>query len=99
MKWIVLIYLVMYTTSEPSETKVTQLEFTAKSFDECIDAESQINNIVKYGHDSKISYVRSLYWVHSNLLKEIRAVCTYAEPTSKMHQKNDKEYCMGDSRN
>ena len=89
----------MYTTSEPSETKVTQLEFTAKSFDECIDAESQINNIVKYGHDSKISYVRSLYWVHSNLLKEIRAVCTYAEPTHtpKRHQ-NDKDYCMGDSR-
>ena len=89
----------MYTTSEPSETKVTQLEFTAKSFDECIDAESQINNIVKYGHDSKISYVRSLYWVHSNLLKEIRAVCTYTEPTHtlKRHQ-NDKDYCMGDSR-
>ena len=96
---MVLIYLVMYSTSEPSETREIRLEFPAKSFDECIDAESQINNIVKYGHDSKISYVRSLYWVHSNLLKEIRAVCTYAEPTSKMHQKNDnKDYCMGDSR-
>ena len=100
MKWIVLIYLVMYSTSEPLETRVTRLEFPAKTFDECIDAESQINSIVKYGHGSKISYVRSLYWVHSNMLKEIRAECTYAEPIAPLPKwyKNDKEYCMGDSR-
>ena len=74
MKWLVLVYLVMFPgTSE--KQKITQLEYPVKTAEECIEIESQINNISKYGHSSNIAYVRSLYWVHSNMLNKISAKC------------------------
>mgnify|MGYP003313786128 CR=1 FL=1 len=42
--------------------------------------QSALNDIVNKGHDSEIPYVRSMYWVYNNMLKEIRAECVHADP-------------------
>ena len=76
MKWVVLVYLVMFPGTSDKE-KITRLEYPTKTFEECIEIESQINNISKYGHSSDIAYVRSLYWVHSNMLNKISAECVH----------------------
>ena len=76
MKWIVFVYLVMFSGTSQTE-KITKLEYHTKTFTECIEIESQINNISKYGHSSDIAYVRSLYWVHSNMLNKISAECVH----------------------
>ena len=60
----------MFSGTSQTE-KITKLEYHTKTFTECIEIESQINNISKYGHSSDIAYVRSLYWVHSNMLNKI----------------------------
>ena len=78
MKWIVIVSLMMFSGTDQTE-KITRLEYPVKTADKCIEIESQINNISKYGHSSDIAYVRSLYWVHSNMLNRISAVCTRKE--------------------
>ena len=78
MKWLVIVSLVMFSGTDQTE-KITRLEHPVKTADECIEIESQINNISKYGHSSDIAYVRSLYWVHSNMLHKISAICTRKE--------------------
>ena len=78
MKWIVIVYLVMFTGTSETE-KITRLEYPVKTSAECIEIESQINDIKNSGHRSKIAYVRSLYWVHSNMLHKISAECTRKE--------------------
>ena len=82
MKWIVLVYLVMFPGTSDTE-KITRLEYPVKTAEECIEIESQINNISKYGHSSNIAYVRSLYWVHSNMLNKISAKCIRSDNESK----------------
>ena len=82
MKWIVLVYLVMFPGTSDTK-KITQLEYPVKTAEECIEIESQINNISKYGHSSNIAYVRSLYWVHSNMLNKISAKCIRSDNESK----------------
>ena len=40
----------------------------------------QLNDIINRGHDSEVPYVRSLYCVYNNMLKDIKAECVYADP-------------------
>ena len=82
MKWIVFVYLVMFSGTSQTE-KITRLEYPVKTELECKEIESQINNISKYGHSSNIAYVRSLYWVHSNMLNKISAKCIRSDNESK----------------
>ena len=78
MKWIVLVYLVIIgNTGEP---KYTRLEYPVMDWQECIEVEQQLNDIINEGHNSRIPYVRSMYWVYNNMLKEIQAECVHADP-------------------
>ena len=81
MKWVILIYLTMWT-STPDVKKYTRLEFPANDFHECIDIASQINDITNKGHNSDVPYVRSFYWVYINMLDEIKAECVFAKPSA-----------------
>ena len=78
MKWIILIYLAMWTNT-PEVMKYTRLEFPASDFQECQSIARQINDI-KTAYNSKTAYVRSFYWVYNNMLDEIKAECVFADP-------------------
>ena len=78
MKWVILIYLAMWTNT-PEVMKYTVLEFPASDFQECQSIARQINDI-KTAYNSKTAYVRSFYWVYNNMLDEIKAECVFANP-------------------
>ena len=78
MKWVILIYLAMWTNT-PEVMKYTRLEFPASDFQECQSIARQINDI-ETAYNSKTAYVRSFYWVYNNMLDEIKAECVYANP-------------------
>ena len=78
MKWVILIYLAMWTNT-PEVMKYTVLEFPASDFQECQSIARQINDI-KTAYNSKTAYVRSFYWVYNNMLDEIKAECVFADP-------------------
>ena len=78
MKWVVLIYLMIIGVN--GEPKYTRLEYPVIDWQECLEIEQQLNDIVNKGHSSEIPYVRSMYWVYNNMLKDIKAECVYAEP-------------------
>ena len=78
MKWVVLIYLMIIGVNE--EPKYTRLEYPVIDWQECLEIEQQLNDIINRGHHSEIPFVRSMYWVYNNMLKEIRAECVHADP-------------------
>ena len=78
MKWVILIYLAMWTNT-PEVMKYTVLEFPAHDYYDCIDIAEEINDI-ETAYNSKTAYVRSFYWVYNNMLDEIKAECVYANP-------------------
>ena len=80
MKWVILIYLAMWTNT-PEVMKYTVLEFPAHDYYDCIDIAEEINDI-ETAYKSKTAYVRSFYWVYNNMLDEIKAECVYANPVA-----------------
>ncbi len=92
MEWVILVYLTIHTNlGPPDEIRYRRLDFPAINFSECIDITDQINDIVNRGRTSPVPYVRSFYWVHHNMLDEIKAECVYgtpAEPTAKWEHNN-----------
>ena len=79
MKWIILVYLTVAAGTTEGDISYTRLEHPAKDFQECIDIEQQINDIVHRGRESETKYVRFLYWEYKNILHEIKAECIYAD--------------------
>jgi len=79
MKWIVLVYLTVAVGTTEGNISYTRLEHLTKDFQECIDIEQQINDIIHRGRESKTKYVRSLYWEYNNILEDIKAECIYAD--------------------
>ena len=80
MKWVILIYLAMWTNT-PEVMRYTVLEFPAYDYYDCIDIAEEINDI-ETAYNSKTAYVRSFYWVYNNMLDEIKAECVYANPSA-----------------
>ena len=80
MKWVVLIYLAMWTNT-PEVMKYTVLEFPAHDYYDCIDIAEEINDI-ETAYNSETAYVRSFYWIYNNMLDEIKAECVYADPAA-----------------
>ena len=81
MEWVILVYLTIHTNLiPPNEMRYRRLDFPAIDFSECIDITDQINDIVNRGRESTVPYVRSFYWVHNNMLEDIKAECIYGEP-------------------
>ena len=78
MKWVILIYLAMWTNT-PEVMKYTRLEFPAHDYYDCVDVAEEINDI-ENAYKSETAYVRSFYWVYNNMLDDIKAECVYAEP-------------------
>ena len=78
MKWVILIYLAMWTNT-PEVMKYTRLEFPASDFQECQSIARQINDI-ETAYNSETAYVRSFYWVYNNMLDDIKAECVFANP-------------------
>ena len=92
MKWVIIIYLAIWTNT-PDAVKHTRLEFPATDFQECIDIEHQINDLIHRGRESKTKYVRSLYWEYKNTLGDIKAECVFANspiPYSKWFSEKQK---------
>ena len=79
MKWIILVYLTIAAGTTEGDIRFTRLEHPTKDFQECIDIEQQINDIVHRGRESETKYVRFLYWEYKNMLHEIKAECIYAD--------------------
>jgi len=79
MKWIILVYLTIAAGTTEGDISYTRLEHPAKDFQECIDIEQQINDIIHRGRESETKYVRFLYWEYKNMLHEIKAECIYAD--------------------
>lgn len=79
MKWIVLVYLAMFTDpSNLNESDLVRLEFQSSGYDDCQNITSEINDI-KNARLSKTPFVRSFYQVYDDkLLNEIKAECIYA---------------------
>ena len=93
MKWIVLVYLTVVAGTTEGDISYTRLEHPAKDFQECIDIEQQINNLLYRGRESETKYVRFLYWEYKNMLHEIKAECVFANfplPYSKKFTKQKK---------
>jgi hypothetical protein len=93
MKWIVLVYLTVAVGTTEGNISYTRLEHLTKDFQECIDIEQQINDIIHRGRESKTKYVRSLYWEYKNTLGDIKAECVFADfplPYSKKFNKEKK---------
>ena len=80
MKWVILIYLAMWTNT-PEVMKYTVLEFPAHDYYDCVDVAEEINDI-ETAYNSETAYVRSFYWVYNNMLDEIKAECVYANPVA-----------------
>ena len=77
MKWIVLVYLLFVGID--GNTNHTRLEFPTNNFQECIDIEQQINDIINRGRESETEYVRYLYWEYNNILEDIKAECVFTD--------------------
>ncbi len=93
MKWIVLVYLTVAVGTTEGNISYTRLEHPAKDFQECIDIEQQINDLLHRGRESETKYVRSLYWEYKNTLGDIKAECVFANtplPYSKKFNKQKK---------
>ena len=93
MKWIILVYLTIAAGTTEGDIRYTRLEHPTKDFQECIDIEQQINDLVHRGRESETKYVRFLYWEYKNMLHEIKAECIYADsplPYSKKFNKQKK---------
>ena len=82
MKWVVLIYLMIIGVN--GEPKYTRLEYPVIDWQECLEIEQQLNDIINRGHDSEIPFERSMYWVYNNMLHEIRAKCVFVDPTDPL---------------
>ena len=78
MKWVILVYLAMFTPG-PEVMKYTVLEFRATDWVECKRIATEINHI-EMAYKSKTAYVRSFYWVYNNMLDDIKAECVHANP-------------------
>ena len=93
MKWIILVYLSIHTNVglPPDDMKYRRIEFPATDFSECIDITEQINDIVNRGQTSPVPYVRSFYWVHKNMLEDIKAECIYGKPLSASDKWEDND--------
>jgi len=53
MKWIILVYLTIAAGTTEGDISYTRLEHPAKDFQECVDIEQQINDIVHRGENQK----------------------------------------------
>jgi len=93
MKWIILVYLSIHTSIglPPDDMRYKRIDIPAKDFSECIDITEQINDIVNRGQHSTAPYVRSFYWVHHNMLEDIKAECVYGEPLAPSAKWTDNE--------
>ncbi len=94
MKWVILVYLTINTNIglPPDDLRHSKrYEFPAIDFSECIDISEQINDIVNRGQTSPVPYVRSFYWVHKNMLEDIKAECVYGKPLSASDKWEDND--------
>jgi len=85
MKWIILVYLSVYTNIglPPNDMNHRRIEIPAKDFNECMDISQQINDITK-GIRGSAAISRSFYWVYNNMLEDIKAECVFANPLAPL---------------
>ena len=85
MKWIILVYLSVYTNIglPPNDMKHRRIEIPAADFNECMDISQQINDITE-GHRGNAAITRSFYWVYNNMLEDIKAECVFANPLAPL---------------
>ena len=69
MKWIILVYLTVAAGTTEGDISYTRLEHPVEDFQECIDIEQQINNLLHRGRESETKYVRSLYWEYKKYIR------------------------------
>ena len=91
MKWIILVYLTIAAGTTEGDISYTRLEHPVEDFQECIDIEQQINDLLHKGRESKTKYVRSLYWEYKNILGDIKAECIFATPPILLSKKYTKQ--------
>jgi hypothetical protein len=93
MKWFILVYLTIQTNIglPPDDLRHKRIELPITDFSECMDISDEINDIINRGKTSSVPYVRSFYWAHKNILKEIKAECVFGKPLSPSEKWEENE--------